>query len=195
MFNKNFLIGVILAPVIFVLYNVVESKMQEAEQPAVVEEELSLTDINFVPAQREVYAPTNMLIELSKDNKDYKRELNLSEFADKPTIVHVWAPWCGACTGEMVELNSFAKECAGKVNLVAIGLDQQKGEGLREFYQEKAISHLKIYLDPNGALSKNLRAHGLPTTIFYSNGKEIGRVIGPIDWLKYQGLLKKKLGV
>ena len=195
MFNRNFLIGVILAPIIYFAYNAAEVWLDKPEVLPERGEEVSLLDINFIPTQMETYAPTDQLVELSQSDTNFKKELNLSHFADKPTIVHVWAPWCGACTQEMVELDSFAKDCGSKVNLVAVGIDQQNGDGLREFYNDRGIANLKIYQDQNGNLSKNLRAHGLPTTIFYIDGKEIGRVIGPIDWIKYKNLLKKKLGV
>lgn len=196
MLNKNFTIGLILAPIIYVAYNLAESKLEEPKQQKIVKEQLNLTDINFIPSRKETYAPSDNLLELSKKDKNFKKEINLSEFKGKPTIVHVWAPWCGACTGEMVEFDDFAKKCAGKVNVMAIGLDQEKGSGLREFYNNHNISNLKIYYDSTGKLSRNLKAHGLPTTIFLnSDGMEVGRVIGPIDWSKYQNLIKKKLGV
>ena len=89
------------------------------------------------------------MIELNGDN--FEKEVIQS---DKPVVIDFWGPQCGPC-------------------LVLMPLVER----LEEIYGEK-IKLLKVDASKNRRLCLNLRVLGLPTFLFYKNGKEVHRLSG-----------------
>ena len=74
--------------------------------------------------------------------------------SDKPVLVDFWAEWCGPC--KMIA--PMLEKCAAEL-----------GEQAR---------FAKIDSDLAPALSNELRVQGLPTLVFYREGKEVHRLEG-----------------
>lgn len=89
------------------------------------------------------------MIELNMDN--FEEEVIKSS---KPVLVDFWGPLCGPCLALMPYV-----------------------ERLEERYAEK-IKISKVDASKNRRLCLNLRVLGLPTFIFYKDGKEVNRLTG-----------------
>lgn len=72
----------------------------------------------------------------------------------RPLIVDVWAPWCAPCR----RMNPIFEE-------------------LKDVYAGR-VDVLKVNADESQILVKQLGVLGIPTTIVYRNGEEIGRRTG-----------------
>lgn len=74
--------------------------------------------------------------------------------ADKPVIVHFWAPWCQYCRmmGPVVE--ELADEYDGRIVFIRLNADD----------------------NPHVCMKYNVQS--VPTLIFFREGEPVGRVVG-----------------
>jgi thiol-disulfide isomerase/thioredoxin len=109
-------------------------------------------------------------------------ETSLAAFAGKPTLVNLWASWCAPCVKELPTLDKLSRAQDGKLNVVAINEDNGPKASVIAFLQANRIVNLDPFQDSKMALSGSL-APVLPTSILYdSNGKEVWRYVGDLDW-------------
>ena len=68
-------------------------------------------------------------------------------------------------------------------DVVPVSIDRGGMDVVRKFYAEISIKRLGIYLDTSAKATRELGVVGLPTTLLVdSEGREIGRLIGPAEW-------------
>lgn len=108
-------------------------------------------------------------------------ETSLAQFRGKPLLLNLWATWCAPCVKELPTLDALADR-PGAPQVLALSQDMGDQSKVRAFLDCKAIT-LEPYQDPDMAMSDALGANILPTTILYaSDGKEIWRYTGDLDW-------------
>lgn len=107
----------------------------------------------------------------------------LSDLIGQPLVLNLWATWCGPCVEELPTLNQLATATSGTANIVTLSQDiGDDGTGPRQFLTQHGWTHLASWHDPDNAIGL-VYGGGLPTTILFgSDGREVARVIGPMDW-------------
>ena len=88
----------------------------------------------------------------------------------QPVVVDFWGPQCGPCLALMPQV-----------------------EALGEKYGDR-IKMAKVEAPKSRRLCLNLRVMGLPTFLFYKDGKEVSRLTGTITIQSIQESLEKMLG-
>ena len=80
-----------------------------------------------------------------------------------PTLVNVWATWCGPCVREVPTLVAFTRKAAGKVDVVGIDTEDESDKALT--FASQYGMHYPSLVDADG---KVLRAYGSgpPITLF-----------------------------
>ena len=112
------------------------------------------------------------------------KERTLADWRGKVVLLNLWATWCLPCRKEMPSLDRLQKELGSdKFEVVAVSVDRKGLEASRKFLDETKVERLALYVDATARLSSELRAVGLPATLLVdTQGREIGRLLGPAEW-------------
>lgn len=181
---NSFVLGMLLSPIVVVGYLTLGSLGTQQSLPGAP---LTLSDIRYVPTDPHKAVSTISFRHISQKGADAE-ELNLKQKFGKPILVHFWAPWCGACLAEMPSLEDFARDHHKMVEILCVANDSTAGKLSLNYYQSGGFQQLSLYVDKQsmhdeGLLAKSMGVHSYPTTILISaEGKEIGRVTGPVNW-------------
>ncbi len=101
----------------------------------------------------------------------------------KPVLVNLWATWCAPCIEELPTLNRLASEVGDTGHIITLSQDlTEDAVPLRAFLTTRGWSNVTAWHDPENSVGL---AYGgsLPTTVLFdASGKEVARVIGPMDW-------------
>lgn len=110
-------------------------------------------------------------------------EHRLSDFKGTPVLVNFWATWCPPCRKEMPSLDRLAAELGGEAQVVTIASGRNTPRAVDALFGELHIQNLPKYLDPQGALARDMSALGLPVSILIdARGRVVGRLIGDAEW-------------
>ena len=112
------------------------------------------------------------------------RDVSLTDFAGRPLLVNIWATWCAPCKAEMPLIDALAAAQSGRISVIAVSQDLEGRAPVRAFFDSAGIKNLEPYTDRDIGLSPALGTNiALPTTILYdSDGKEVWRVTGAVEW-------------
>lgn len=110
-------------------------------------------------------------------------DVHLSDFRGRIVLLNVWATWCVPCVKEIPSLDKLqAQRGNADFTVVTISMDRHIDDA-KAFYDKAGISNLTLFHDPSLSLSAKVGVQAIPISIFYaSNGQEIARIAGDIDW-------------
>lgn len=184
-----FLTGLILSGIGAAGFWALKTEQRPTEPVKKEAKKISLLTINYIPTHPAKPIEEGKFWQLPTTG-DEPIEKDLKLLSGKPVILHFWATWCGPCVKELPELDTFAKKIENTAHVVAIVADMKDVSKIRTFYQAKGIKNLSIAFDKSGHLTRAFRTSSLPTSVFInSQGHEIGRIQGAIDWAGTPGRL------
>ena len=190
--NKSiyFIIGLVLAGMGTAGFWALKTETRHAEPPKKEAKKVSLLTINYIPTTPAKPIEEGKFWELKTTAETEPAIKNLKDLKGKPVILHFWATWCAPCVQELPGLDAFAKKHENTAHVVAVATDLKDVGKIRAFYQARGIKNLKITFDKDSMLSRTFRASSLPTTVFInSQGYEIGRIQGMVEWTGTAGRL------
>ena len=104
---------------------------------------------------------------------------SLAQFRGRPVLVNLWATWCAPCVKEMPTLDKLAGD--GTVRVASVAEDE--AGKVAPFMARAKLAHLEPLLDPQMTLSTAAYQANLPTSVLYgSDGREVWRYLGDLDW-------------
>jgi thiol-disulfide isomerase/thioredoxin len=82
----------------------------------------------------------------------------------RPTVVNLWATWCGPCRRELPML---IDELGGRDDVrLALVSQGEDAATVRAYLRAQGLPADDVWTDPSGALGRAVSLVGLPTTVF-----------------------------
>lgn len=105
--------------------------------------------------------------------------IDTSRFADRITLVNVWATWCPYCRSEHDTLLQLARE----QGFVLAGLVYRDSpDNVRRYLASDGNPYAELSMDSGGTLSAALGVRGVPTTLVIGRDRKIAlRHVGPLN--------------
>ena len=109
------------------------------------------------------------------------RKVDLAGLRGRPTVVNLWAQWCGPCRSEVPLFQRLHEQAGARVRVIGIDFDDpQAGEAIA-FAGDLGMTYPQL-ADPDTLLKGSVGVPGLPVTLFVAaDGTIAGRQIGPVD--------------
>ncbi len=109
--------------------------------------------------------------------------VRISDFKGMPTLVNMWATWCAPCVVELPSLEKLAGFYKGRLNVIAVALEQRPPAEVAAFLEKRALGDFAAHVDLTGEFSENLGLRGIPTSFLIgSDGQILYRFEGDADW-------------
>ena len=126
------------------------------------------------------------LIEINNINQ-YISEENLKK--NKFTLINFFASWCSPCRAEHKHLLNLTNEDKD-IKIIGINFKDKKNNAIN-FLKELGNPYSFVGKDTDGKISILFGIYGIPESILIdSNLTIIKKIIGPIDRIQYDEILK-----
>jgi thiol-disulfide isomerase/thioredoxin len=112
-------------------------------------------------------------------------DFDLTKFKGGPVLVNLWASWCAPCIKELPTLQQLEQSHNedGALGVIAVSQDMAPQGSVDAFLAERDLGRFAAFHDAEMKLTDALGIQIMPTTILYgSDGKEIWRYVGDLDW-------------
>ena len=120
------------------------------------------------------------LVQFSSKDLFSEVETNFSDLTsnNKFTIINIWASWCIPCRKEHSFLMHLSKN--SKINLIGLNY-KDRSNNAKKFINDFGNPFSTILIDPDGTISIELGAYGIPETIIINKDQKIiKKFIGPL---------------
>jgi thiol-disulfide isomerase/thioredoxin len=112
-------------------------------------------------------------------------DFDLTKFKGGPVLANLWASWCAPCIKELPTLQQLEQSHNedGALGVIAVSQDMAPQGSVDAFLAERDLGRFAAFHDAEMKLTDALGIQIMPTTILYgSDGKEIWRYVGDLDW-------------
>jgi cytochrome c biogenesis protein CcmG/thiol:disulfide interchange protein DsbE len=90
-------------------------------------------------------------------------EIRFSSLRGKVVLIDIWASWCAPCKEEMPLLDDIARRMRGKVQVIAVSIDEERANA-RAFLESRPRWSLTLAHDPDGRVPDLLKPLKMPTS-------------------------------
>ncbi|QIK74651.1 TlpA family protein disulfide reductase [Nocardioides piscis] len=104
-------------------------------------------------------------------------EVDLGELSG-PTVISIWASWCGPCRGEMPVLQDFHESYGDRVPLLGIDYQDANTDEARQLVRDTGVTY-RLVQDPGGDINGQAAIpslRGLPYLAFVDEDKTVTHV-------------------
>ena len=108
------------------------------------------------------------------------RPVSLASYAGRPTVVNLWASWCGPCRREMPLLQQ-AQQAAPEIEFVFLNQGETPTV-INDFLSQQRIVLRNVLVDDRLQAGSAFGQRALPTTLFFdARGRLVSTRIGELS--------------
>lgn len=91
--------------------------------------------------------------------------VRLAGLDGKPTVINLWASWCGPCREELPLLAKAHRELGDRVQILGIDFADDAADVALDLAAKSGVTY-PLLADPTSSLKSSLEVVGLPQTVF-----------------------------
>jgi cytochrome c biogenesis protein CcmG/thiol:disulfide interchange protein DsbE len=124
-------------------------------------------------------------------------EVSLSAQRGKAVVVDFWATWCGPCRAVMPHLQALSEEYAGKLEVLAVSLDQDPKTAVPPFAEKHGLTFTMLADSRGPQVAQQWGGiRSIPTSFLVDpDGKVVHRWVGIHGRADYEREIRKALGL
>lgn len=93
------------------------------------------------------------------------RPVHLAGLRGKPTVINLWASWCGPCKEELPLLAKAHRELGDRVQLIGIDFADGEPDAAIDLASRAGVTY-PLLADPKSSVKRTLDVVALPQTVF-----------------------------
>ncbi len=111
-------------------------------------------------------------------------KVTAADFKGRVLVLNLWATWCAPCIKELPSLDQLQGGFkTTDLQVVLVSQDVTGWPAIDKLWPKLKMQNVDSYLDIDMGYTDAFRTPGLPLTIIYDRkGKEIARMMKPVDW-------------
>jgi len=114
--------------------------------------------------------------------------VQLSDLKGQGVLLNFWGTWCGPCKSEMPAINQANQKDLKGVKIIAVNIRETPSD-VRKFYKRYHLNFTTV-LDRNGKVTDTYHIDNIPSTFLIDqNGMVVKKITGPMksvdDVVKY----------
>ncbi|MGI8870038.1 MAG: TlpA family protein disulfide reductase [Mycobacteriales bacterium] len=122
-------------------------------------------------------------------------DVALDRMTGVPTVVNLWASWCGPCRAETPALQDFSARAGAKVRVIGVATTDQSESTARTFLHSAGAHYASVY-DESGKVRRALGLPGLPgTALLRPDGAIVKVLVGPVTTTSLTAAVSRYLDV
>lgn len=122
--------------------------------------------------------------------------VDLRKLTGKPTVVNLWASWCGPCRTELPAFQQLYQAAGDQVRVLGVVTEDPVKSRPLSLADDLGV-HFPSVVDDHGEVRRAIGVNGLPATIFLSAQGKIMHVYNgkPLSFADLRGLVADHLQV
>ena len=122
--------------------------------------------------------------------------VRLASLTGQPTVLNIWAQWCGPCRKELPLIERAHDEFGDQLRVVGINYEESDDQAALDLLADSGVTYPQV-ADPHGSIRGSLGLQGLPMTVFVdADGAVVYAINSELEsYDQLSGLIEAKLGV
>ena len=176
--KKNFLLAAVIMVALLIGASALYSRLAEDMDRDNLADANNDTTENSQQEESPQFPPDFTVVDASG------KEVKLSDFRGKPTVVNFWASWCGPCKSEMPDFDAVYQEMGDDIHFLMVNMTdggQETLAGAQKFIADSGYT-FPVYYDTQYSAAIAYGVSSLPTTYFFgAEGYGVAYAFGAIN--------------